>query len=216
LSAAQEDIAMNQIDKNLRTEPLVPLMKDEEFSPEYRALMEQQRARSGRVTNSARASGHAAEMALVVRDYLSRMWTLGDLPKPFRALIRYKVSTTNTCLYCSTHQVEFLHKFGVEREKIANIYDCQTHPAFDERERAALAFVDAMMADASNIPDAVARRFVDNFTPQERVEIGYTATAMATLNKFNDAFRIPIEDEVVGVAIEVPDLAANKKGRAAL
>lgn len=207
---------MNQIDKNLRTEPLVPLMKDEEFSPEYRALMEQQRARSGRVTNSARASGHAAEMALVVRDYLSRMWTLGDLPKPFRALIRYKVSTTNTCLYCSTHQVEFLHKFGVEREKIANIYDYQTHPAFDERERAALAFVDAMMADASNIPDAVARRFVDNFTPQERVEIGYTATAMATLNKFNDAFRIPIEDEVVGVAIEVPDLAANKKGRAAL
>jgi alkylhydroperoxidase family enzyme len=216
LSAAQEDIAMNQIDKNLRTEPLVPLMKDEEFSPEYRALMEQQRARSGRVTNSARASGHAAEMALVVRDYLSRMWTLGDLPKPFRALIRYKVSTTNTCLYCSTHQVEFLHKFGVDREKIANIYDYQTHPAFDERERAALAFVDAMMADASNIPDAVARRFVDNFTPQERVEIGYTATAMATLNKFNDAFRIPIEDEVVGVAIEVPDLAANKKGRAAL
>lgn len=207
---------MNQIDKNLRTEPLVPLMKDEEFSPEYRALMEQQRARSGRVTNSARASGHAAEMALVVRDYLSRMWTLGDLPKPFRALIRYKVSTTNTCLYCSTHQVEFLHKFGVDREKIANIYDYQTHPAFDERERAALAFVDAMMADASNIPDAVARRFVDNFTPQERVEIGYTATAMATLNKFNDAFRIPIEDEVVGVAIEVPDLAANKKGRAAL
>jgi hypothetical protein len=35
---------------------------------------------------------------------------------------------------------------------------------------------------------------------------------MAVLNKFNDAFRVPIEDEVVGIAIEVPDLAANKKG----
>ena len=203
---------MNQIDKNLRTEPLVPLMTDDEFTPEYRALMEQQKARSGRVTNSARASGHAAEMALVIRDYLSQMWSLGDLPKPFRALIRYKVSTTNTCLYCSTHQVEFLHKMGVEREKIANIYDYETLPAFDERERAALAFVDWMMRDASNIPDAVAKRFCDAFTPQERVEIGYTATAMATLNKFNDAFRVPIEDEAVGVAIEVPDLAANKRG----
>lgn len=202
---------MNQVDKNLHTEPLVPLMRDEEFTPEYRALMEEQKARSGRITNSARASGHAAEMALVIRDYLSQMWTLGDLPKPFRALIRYKVATTNTCLYCSTHQVEFLHKMGVDREKIANIYDYETHPAFDERERAALAFVDWMMRDASNIPDVVATRFCDNFTPQERVEIGYTATAMATLNKFNDAFRVPIEDEAVGVAIEVPDLAANRK-----
>jgi len=202
---------MNQIEKNLRTEPLVPLMADDEFTPEYRELMEQQKARSGRITNSARASGHAAEMAFVIRDYLSRMWTLGDLPKPFRALIRYKVATTNTCLYCSTHQVEFLHKMGVDRDKIANIHDYETHPAFDERERAALAFVDWMMRDASNIPNAVARRFCDAFTPQERVEIGYTATAMATLNKFNDAFRVPIEDEVVGIAVEVPDLAASRK-----
>ena len=202
---------MNQIEKNLRTEPLVPLMADDEFTPEYRELMEQQKARSGRITHSARASGHAAEMAFVIRDYLSRMWTLGDLPKPFRALIRYKVATTNTCLYCSTHQVEFLHKMGVDREKIANIHDYETHPAFDERERAALAFVDWMMRDASNIPDAVAKRFCDAFTPQERVEIGYTATAMATLNKFNDAFRVPIEDEVVGIAVEVPDLAADRK-----
>jgi alkylhydroperoxidase family enzyme len=202
---------MNQLDKNLHTQPLVPLVKDEDFTPEYRALMERMKAQGRRLTNSARASAHASEMSLVVRDFLSQMWTLGDLDKPFRALIRYKVSTTNTCFYCSTHQVEYLHKFGVDREKIANIYDYENHPAFDERERAALAFVDAMMADASNVPDAVARRFVDNFTPQERVEIAYVATTMAVLNKFNDAFRIPIEDEVVGIAIEVPDLAASKK-----
>jgi alkylhydroperoxidase family enzyme len=202
---------MNQIERNLRTDPLVPLMSDDEFTPEYRALMERMKAAGGRITNSARASGHANEMALVVRDFLSQMWTLGDLPKPFRALIRYKVSTVNTCFYCSTHQVEFLHKMGVERAKIANIHDFETHPAFDDRERAALAFVDAMMRDASNIPEPVARRFVDAFTPQERVEIAYVATAMAMLNKFNDAFRIPIEDEVVGIAIEVPDLRAAGK-----
>jgi alkylhydroperoxidase family enzyme len=210
MSAAARENAMNQVDRNLRTEPLVSLMTDEEFTPEYRALMERMKAAGGRITNSARASGHAAEMAFVIRDYLSRMWTLGDLPKPFRALIRYKVATTNTCLYCSTHQIEFLHKMGVEQAKIANIHDYETHPAFDERERAALAFVDWMMRDASNIPDAVADRFCAAFTPQERVEIGYTATAMATLNKFNDAFRVPIEDEVVGIAMEVPDLAAGK------
>ena len=202
---------MNQIDKNLGTKPLVPLVADEDFSPEYRELMERMKAKGRRLTNSARASAHASEMSIVVRDFLAQMWTLGDLDKPFRALIRYKVSTTNTCFYCSTHQIEYLHKFGVDRDKIANVYDYENHPAFDERERAALSFVDAMMADASNISDAIAKRFVDNFTPQERVEIAYVATTMGVLNKFNDAFRVPIEDEVVGIAIDVPVFSAGGK-----
>ena len=154
---------MNQIDKNLGTKPLVPLVADEDFSPEYRELMERMKAKGRRLTNSARASAHASEMSIVVRDF------------------------------------------------IANVYDYENHPAFDERERAALSFVDAMMADASNISDAIAKRFVDNFTPQERVEIAYVATTMGVLNKFNDAFRVPIEDEVVGIAIDVPDFSAGGK-----
>jgi len=198
---------MNQLDRNLGTEPLVPLVKDEDFTPAYRAAMEEVRRHTGSVSNSVRATAHAEEIGIPTRKFLAQMWTLGDLEKPFRALIRYKVATANTCFYCSAHQIAYLQQFGMDREKIANIHDFETHPAFDERERAALAFVDAMTRDGANIPDRIARRFVEAFTPKERVEIGIIAAAMGMLNKLNDAFRVPIEENAIEIAADVPEFA---------
>lgn len=202
---------MNQLDRNLGTEPLVPLVGDDDFDPAYGALMREIKARTGRIANSARATAHAPEIGVATRKYLNETWSLGDLPTPFRALIRYKVSTANTCFYCSTHQIGYLQKFGIAREKMENIHEYETHPAFDERERAALAFVDAMTRDASNIPDVVARRFADTFTPKECVEIAIVAAAMGMLNKINDAFRVPIETEAVDIAADVPDFSTGEK-----
>jgi alkylhydroperoxidase family enzyme len=205
---------MNQLDRNLGTEPLVPLVADEDFTPAYAAAMDEVRAHTGMVSNSARSSAHAEEIGIATRKYLAQTWTLGDLAKPFRALIRYKVATANTCFYCSTHQIAYLQKFGFDRDKIANIHEFETHPAFDERERAALAFVDAMTRDAANIPDRVARRFVRTFTPKERVEIAIVGAAMGMLNKLNDALRIPIEESAIEVGAEVPDFGLTRTPQA--
>ena len=147
--------------------------------------------------------------ALSVPTVGGETWTLGDLPKPFRALIRYKVATANTCFYCSTHQIGYLQQFGIAREKMENIHEFETHPAFDDRERAALAFVDAMTRDAANIPDSIAQRYVQTFTPKERVEIAIVGAAMGMLNKLNDAFRVPIEESAIEVAADVPDFSSR-------
>jgi alkylhydroperoxidase family enzyme len=120
-------------------------------------------------------------------------------------LLRYKVSTRNTCLYCSTHQIRHLRLQGVEQEKIDNVHAFETHPAFNERERAALAFVDAMAEDATNIPDPVFERFAATFPPQERAEIAIIAAAMGMLNVLNDAFRLPIDKDDVDTAMSVPE-----------
>ena len=74
-----------------------------------------------------------------------------------------------------------------------------------------LAFIDGMTRDASNIPDTVAKNFVDAFSPKERVEISIVAAAMGMLNKINDALRIPIENEVIDQALAVPELVKGDK-----
>jgi|GEM_PF-884612 len=200
---------MSQLDKNLGQKTVVPLLEDDEFSPEFmsmvKRLKEAKSSPSQRINNSARAMGHADEFGMATRNYLQSTWDLGDLSKPFKALIRFKVATTNTCFYCSTHQIEHLRRLGCDENKIKNIQSYKTHEVFTASERAALAFVDYMMSDASNIPDNVVEDFVEHYTPKERIEIALTATAMSVLNKFNDAFRIPIEDEVVGIGIDVPE-----------
>ena len=197
---------MSQLDRHLGRAPLVPLVDDAELAANSGAFLDLINAKGGKITNNVRALSHAGELALATRRYLDETWALGSLSKPFQSLIRYKVSTTNTCFYCSTHQIRHLTKNGVAQEKIDNIYDYATHPAFDKRERTALAFIDALTQDASNISDDVAKKFVEEFTPQERVEISIVATAMGMLNKINDALRIPIEDEAIDQALTLPEL----------
>jgi alkylhydroperoxidase family enzyme len=197
---------MSQLDKNLGQKTVVPLLKDDEFSPEFmvmvRRLKEAKSSKINRINNSARAMAHADEFGMATRNYLQSTWDLGDLSKPFKALIRFKVATTNTCFYCSTHQIEHLRRLGCDE----NIQSYSTDDSFTASEKAALAFVDHMMTDASNIPDNVVEDFQEHYSPKERIEIALTATAMSVLNKFNDAFRIPIEDEVIGIGIDVPKL----------
>lgn len=199
---------MNEIAKNLaQREPLVPLIEVEDFQGPMRTMAERAIARSGRVPNQARAMAHASDLGATYRLFFEDLFAKATLPPEFRFLIRYKVSTLNACLYCSAHQIKYMSKLGVPEEKIANIHDSDHHPAFDERERVALAFAKAMTEDAANIPEDLVQRFVATFAPAERVEIAMVAGAMGYMNKVNDALRIPLEEaalDVVGTGID-PD-----------
>ncbi len=200
---------MNSPDKKLGNGPLVPLLNVEEFSSHYRETVERVRARAGHISNSARATAHGEELAASARQFLESTWLLGDLPRPFRALIRYRVSTVNTCYYCSSHQLGYLKKMGVAEEKIRHIHEFMTHAAFDDRERAALAFAEAMTVDASNISDEIAALFVSTFTPKERIEIAIVAAGMGMLNTLNDSLRVPVEDSVMEIAAALPQYASE-------
>ena len=198
----------NQLDKNLNHNTVVPLLKDDEFSSEFMGMIKKLKEAKGskRINNSARAMGHSDDFGMASRNYWQSTWELGELSKPFKALIRYKVATRNTCFYCSTHQIEHLRRLGVDEVKIKNVQSSDTHDAFTDAEKAALSFVDHMMVDASNIPDKVIEKFKNHYTPKQMIEIALTATVMVSLNLFNDAFRVPIEDEVVGIGLDVPEL----------
>lgn len=197
---------MNEIARNLaRREPLVPLVPIEDFQGPMKAMAERAIARSGRVPNQARAMANAGELGATYRLFFEDLFAKASLPPEFRFLIRYKVSTLNACLYCSAHQIKYMAELGVDADKIANIHDSDNHPAFDGRERVALAFARAITEDAANIPEDLVQRFVATFTPAERVEIAMVAGAMGFMNKVNDALRVPLEDaalDVVGTGID--------------
>jgi uncharacterized peroxidase-related enzyme len=191
-------------------QPLVPLLADEAFNPRMKAAAARALQRAGRLPNSARALANAGDLGAATRTFFEDIWEMGTLPKSLRLLIRYKVSSTNACLYCATHQRHFLAKLGVSADKIEHIHESDHHPAFDERERAALAFAQALTVDPANIPRTIQSRFVAGFNAAERTEVAIVAAAMGFLNAFNDGMKIPIENEVVDVAMEVQrDLATS-------
>lgn len=182
------------------TGSLVPMVADEDFSPAFKVSAERVSKRVGMIANNVRAMANAPELGATMRTFLDDVWDHGDLPKPMKAMIRQKVSNINACLYCSAHQIKVLKSQGVDQDKIDNMYDFRNHPAFSEKERAILAYAEALTVDASSIPPDVIADFTDHTTNQERVEVTIVAAAMGLLNRLNDGLRVPIEEPMLDLA----------------
>jgi alkylhydroperoxidase family enzyme len=191
---------MNDNTHNRHQGSLVPMVADDDFSPAFRKSAERVSKRVGMTANNVRAMANSPELGATMRQFLDDVWDHGDLPKPMKALIRHRVSNINACLYCSAHQVKVLMTQGVAQEKIDNMHDYRSHPAFDEKERAILAYADALTIDASAIQPDVINAFVAQTTDQERVEVTIVASAMGLLNRLNDGLRVPLEEPMLEIA----------------
>ncbi|MBT3401442.1 MAG: carboxymuconolactone decarboxylase family protein [Rhodospirillaceae bacterium] len=179
---------------------LVPLVEDEDFSAPFRKSAERVSGRVGMVANNVRAMANSPELGATMRQFLDDVWDQGELPKPLKALIRHKVSNINACLYCSAHQVRVMESQGVAREKIDNMHDFRSHPEFSDKERAILAYCEALALDAGTIPEDVVATFVDQTTAQERTEVTIVAATMGLLNQLNDGLRVPLEEPMLEIA----------------
>lgn len=179
---------------------LVPLVEDEDFSAPFRKSAERVSGRVGMVANNVRAMANSPELGATMRQFLDDVWDHGDLPKPLKALIRNKVSNINACLYCSAHQVRVMLSQGVSQEKIDNMYDYLSHPAFTDKERAILAYCEGLTLDAGAIPEDVVSTFMEHTTAQERTEVTIVAAAMGLLNRLNDGLRVPLEEPMLEIA----------------
>ena len=175
-------------------EPIVPVAPYDELTPAFQARSRQATARLGVTVNSVHACAHAEELGGAARDFLSSSMTLGSLSRELRLLIRLAVANANQCRYCTAHQRHQLIGLGVPAAKIVAI-GAGEDGALNARERAAVRFAQAMTFDAGAIAPAIYTDFIEQFTPQERVEVTIVACAMGMLNKINDALRVPLESE---------------------
>jgi 4-carboxymuconolactone decarboxylase len=80
---------------------------------------------------------------------------------------------------------------GVTAERVEGLAAWQAADLYDDRERAALALTDAMLA--GSVPDAVHEVLARHFTERERVELVLTAGFYAMVPRVLDALRVPVE-----------------------
>jgi alkylhydroperoxidase family enzyme len=123
----------------------------------------------------------------------------GKVDRGFKRLIAHVSSRAAGCQYCMAHTAGGALHFGIEDEKLAAVWDYQTSPLFSAAERAALDLAVA----ASCVPNAVTD---DNFvemrkywSEEEIVEIVGCISVFGFLNRWNDTFATPLEDEPIGV-----------------
>jgi AhpD family alkylhydroperoxidase len=108
-----------------------------------------------------------------------------------RELIKLRASQINGCAYCVDMHAKDLRKHGETEQRLTVLSVWRESPVFTEKERAALAWTEAVTLVAeSRVPDDVYEEFAKHFTEQERVQITLLIGAINIWNRLAVSFRM--------------------------
>ncbi len=123
---------------------------------------------------------------------LSKYLSQSGLEPALLDLINLRASQINGCAYCIDMHWKDLRAAGENEQRLYGLDAWQESPYYTDRERAALAWTEAVtrLADG-HVPDAVfeeARRF---FSETELADLTLGIVAINGWNRLNIAFRTP-------------------------
>ena len=117
-------------------------------------------------------------------------------------LIKLRASQINGCAFCVQYHIMESEKLGVPTDKLNLVVVWREAPQFSQRERAALAWTEALTLLASGVSDEVYAEANREFSEKE---LTYLTSAIASINvwnRFGAAFRWtpPVRQKTVGAA----------------
>ncbi|MCS4435187.1 carboxymuconolactone decarboxylase family protein [Aquiflexum gelatinilyticum] len=121
----------------------------------------------------------------------------GRVTSSLKRLIGYISSNVAGCRYCQAHTIRAAERYGADEEKLANIWEFRTYPAFSEAERAALEFAFASSVIPNAVDDAVAEKLRLYWDEGEIVEILGVIALFGYLNRWNDSMGTELEKEAI-------------------
>ncbi|RPA69971.1 carboxymuconolactone decarboxylase family protein [Cyclobacteriaceae bacterium YHN15] len=121
----------------------------------------------------------------------------GRVTSSLKRLIGYISSNVAGCRYCQAHTIRAAERYGADEEKLKNIWDFRTHPAFSEQERAALEFAFASSVIPNAVDDTVAEKLRLYWDEGEIVEILGVIALFGFLNRWNDSMGTELEKEAI-------------------
>lgn len=131
--------------------------------------------------------GQGARKAMLgISTYLAK----SSIEKNLLHLIDYRVSQINGCAYCLDMHSKDLRHAGETEQRIYMISAWREAPIYTPRERAALAWAEAVtILKDRQVPDDVYEEARKEFSEEELIDLTLAITAINTWNRFNVAFR---------------------------
>lgn len=113
-------------------------------------------------------------------------------------LVKIRSSQINGCAFCIAMHVREAAKLGESQERMHLLAAWREAPVYSERERAALAWTEAVTRIADgHVPDDVYEEARRHFSEKELVDLTYAVIAINGWNRIAIAFR------------KTPDVAAT-------
>jgi uncharacterized peroxidase-related enzyme len=183
------------MDQRTRPAPrLAPLPP--EHTPELAEQFEASRKRMGFIPNSQLIMQRKPKMVKGFNALSQSIWDPeSKVDLKFKRLIAHVISRSAGCQYCMAHTAEGAHKLGVDDPKLDAVWSYQTSPLYTPAERAALDVAVAAGTVPNSVTDEMFKELQKHWTEEQIVEIVGVIAIFGFLNRWNDTFATPLEDE---------------------
>ena len=176
----------------------IPGVSHEEATGLAKEVLESSDILLGRTSNLVRIlSMHSPALA---RWYLGftaavRQPNLGAMSDPrLRSLACIKTSLVNECTYCTAHTAIYGQALGLKTEEFEAMQgDFRNSTLFNEREKAVIAWSEAMTLNKAKSDEKLWQEMKRLFNNMEIVEISMAVGLFNMANRFNDTFWSELE-----------------------
>jgi AhpD family alkylhydroperoxidase len=120
---------------------------------------------------------------------LSQAAGKAGLDKGLIELVKLRASQINGCAFCLQHHILLAEKLGVGADKLNLLVAWREAPQFSSRERAALAWTEALTDLEGGVGDEVFAQARAEFSETELLYLTSAITAINVWNRFGVAYR---------------------------
>ncbi|OGU22404.1 MAG: peroxidase [Hydrogenophilales bacterium RIFOXYD1_FULL_62_11] len=140
----------------------------------------------------------------ILRAYVQMMGAVSDpetseVDAGFKRLIAHVASRAAGCRYCMSHTAALALGSGIDDAKLDAVWEYRTSPLYTEAERIALDVALAAGGVPNGVTDEMFAKLREHWNDGQIVEIVAMIALFGFLNRWNDTFATPIEDEALAV-----------------
>jgi AhpD family alkylhydroperoxidase len=106
-------------------------------------------------------------------------------------LVKTRASQINGCAFCLDMHTQDARAAGETEQRLYALSAWREAPFFSDRERAALAWTEAVTLVTGGVPDVVYEEARRHFTETELADLTWAVVAINSWNRLNVAFRTP-------------------------
>ena len=150
----------------------------------------------GKPVNLYRALANSPELLSAWIEFAWSVRQKPGSPRRLRELMIVRGATLMDCAYELAHHRLMAVRSGVSETDLAALDGWREATCFSPAERAALAFMEAMVE--GTVPDDVNAELARHFDPAERVELTLTAGLYCMVPRVLEALRVPLEADGLG------------------
>src|SRR6476661_2050556 len=170
----------------------VPIHTPESAHPEAQPVLQRIAGDRGDLPRVYGTLANSPKLFLALYAHVETLWKESLIARPLQELIILRVAQRMGSNYEWGRHRLLAGRLGVPEDQALALRDWQNSPRFDERERAALTFVDPIASDGA-IPDAAIEAARAVFNPRELVEIAQLAAFYVGLSRYLVAMDVALE-----------------------